>query len=323
MTISSRFYTGFVNNIEWAEGTRRLGFRYAVGGFDDFKVEVDPTGTRRVKILADGAIATGGGIEDTADADELLTLADAPAGTSQWHLVGLRRVWGATNATSVSSITGTSTKQLPTRLATPGVEDFQPLALVQITYGETLPTAVADLRTVADNAGLLVAFDDLVRSYMDAPGTMIRVVPPTGTAAQWVRAYTAGGTPSWERMWLPTVPVGATDYDTGWITLDTLTGWSPVSGIPPQVRRIGHEVMFRGRVRTTSGNDVSGSHTPLYVPGTPTGLKLRPSDTRDSVAVQGPGGAFRIFVGSDGSLNTNNLPGTSEFKLDTVRYFVD
>lgn len=316
MTISSRFYTGFVDNIEWAESTRRLGYRYVVADYDDFRVEIDPTGTRRVKVLANGAHAFGGGIEDTADADELVTFA-SPVSGSVWYLLGLRRVWGATNATIVDQITGTATKQLPTRPMVPGVEDFQPLALVQITFGEALPTAVVDLRAVADNSGILVAFDDLARSYMSAPGTVLRI----GDAIQWVSTFTSGGAQQWLRQWLPSVPTGADDYDTGWIEMNTTPGWSPVVGIEPEVRRIGKQVRLRGRVKTTSGSSVSGSHTPCYVPGG--SASLRPTATSDAVGVQGANGAFRIFVGSDGSVNTNNLPSTSEFKLDGTEYWLD
>lgn len=317
MTISSRFYTGYVDNIDWAEATRRLGFRYVVGGFDDFRVETDPTGTRRVKILANGAIATGGGIEDTADADELLVLDDAPVDSSRWHLVGLRRVWGATNATEVDSILGTSTKQIPTRPETPGTEDFQPLALVQITYGETLPTAVVDLRAVADNAGILIAFDDLVRSYMDAPGTVLRI----GDTTQWVSTYTSGGAQTWIKQNLPGMPVGADDYDTGWVDLEPLTGWVEVGSNPPQVRRIGYEVTFRGRVATASGSNVSGSHTPFFVPGT-SSLKMRPSVVMDGLGVAG-GLLFRLYVNPDGSINTFTMPSVNQFYLTGLRYTLD
>lgn len=302
MTISSRFYTGFVDNIEWAESVRRVPFRYAVGDVDDFRVEIDPTGTRRVKILANGAHAFGGGIEDTADADELFTF-DSPGSGSRWELIGLRRTWGATNATVIDNVTGTATKQLPARPMTPGVEDFQPLALVQITFGEALPTAIVDLRAVADNAGLLVAFDDLARSYLDAPGTILQI----GVDTQWVSAYDTNGNQEWIRQWLATVPAGAPTYDTGWRAMEKTTGWEDVPGSPAQFRRVGNVVSVRGKVRRSSLANSTEAVSPCYIPSNSASIHARPSARYDTSGMM-PIGDFRMWIDPSGLISTGLFP---------------
>ena len=48
-------------------------------------------------------------------------------------------------------------------------------------------------------------------------------------------------------------PTGADRYDTGWVNLALINGWSVASGLTPQVRRVGRQVRIRGRVSGGSG----------------------------------------------------------------------
>lgn len=204
MAISSLFYAGDTDTVEWAQGSSRLGFQYAVHGPDDFKVTRVTTATRTVSVAP--GLASGGGVVDYNDDDAAIELPNVTSG-AQWFLVGILRTWQTTNASTLAYIEGSSTKQIPPRPMVPGDEDFHPLALVQITAGQTVPTQVADLRAIGSNSGTLVANDDLVRSYLDGVGTTIRI-----GSRRWLRTL-EGGVPTWVDESEP-------------ITITTLTGTS-------------------------------------------------------------------------------------------------
>lgn len=191
MALTSKFYTGPVNNVQWASGVRRLGYRYIVHGYDDMRPS--PSGAMVRGVSFQPGNATGGGITDNNDATEVISLASHASG--RWHLAGIRRVWGATNASSFSSIIGTGTKQLPSRPTTAGTEDFQPIALCWVPAGGAAVTQVVDLRLISDSSGIMVAADpdagDLIRGFMSSVGTQLRI----GTV-DWTRILN-GSTPAW------------------------------------------------------------------------------------------------------------------------------
>lgn len=187
MAITSKFYTGAVDNVDWAEGTRMMGYRYVVWGASHFRVAPDGAVARGLSVQPGDA--SGGGIADHNDAVMQIALPFNAA--DRWHLVGLRRRWGATNATTLYSITGTATKQLPSRLTDPGVEDVHPLALCFVAGGSATVSVVVDLRAFSDNSGMLIANDDLARTFLNGIGTRIRV----GTT-EWTRILVSGA-PEW------------------------------------------------------------------------------------------------------------------------------
>lgn len=203
MTITSKFYTGPVNNLDWTEGTDRLGYRYVAHGIDDFKVSVNGSSDRGYSV-ADGE-ASGVGIHDTNDAPILGNLPFSASAT--WHLIGIRRRWGATNASTIYSIAGNATKQLPTRPVTPGTEDVAPLALAFVPAGGGGITSLVDLRCISGNAGVMVATDDLVRTFMVSVGTRIRI-----GKTEWTRVIDAtSGNAAWEP--LDYTSLGGIDYE--------------------------------------------------------------------------------------------------------------
>jgi hypothetical protein len=191
MALSSKYYTGPVNNVEWATGTRRLGYRYIVHGYNDMRPSPSGALVRGVSFESGGA--SGGGIVDINDDVEVISLASNAA--DRWHLVGIRRTWGATNASEFDSIIGTAVRQLPTRPTTAGTEDFHPIALCFVPGGGAAVTEVLDLRLISDNSGIMVAADpdagDLIRGFMATAGTQIRV----GTI-DWTRVLN-GATLAW------------------------------------------------------------------------------------------------------------------------------
>lgn len=191
MALTSKFYTGPVNNVEWASGVRRLGYRYIVHGYDDMRPE--PSGAMVRGVSFQPGNASGGGVSDNNDDVEVISLASHAS--DRWHLVGIRRVWGATNASEFDSIIGTATQQLPTRPTTAGTEDFHPIALCFVPGGGAAVTQVVDLRLISDNAGIMVAADpaagDLIRGFMASAGTQIRV-----GSVEWTRIL-VGATHAW------------------------------------------------------------------------------------------------------------------------------
>lgn len=242
MTITSRFYTGPVNNVNWASGTRSLGYRYMVRTIDDFKVTVNGAVTRGFSVSA--GVAAGGGIEDTNDAPILGAPQALPLNaTDRWWLIGLRRTWGATKATAVDWVAGTASEAIPVRPETPGTEDFQPLALAFVPANGAAITVIRDLRVVADNGGTMIAFSDLVRDFVNSPGTQLRIVQSTGTV-EWTRHYTTAMALAWSSV--DVTP------DTGWVTIPTTLGSPWTSTL--KGRRIGNRVELKGEI------DPSGTH---------------------------------------------------------------
>lgn len=174
MAITSVGYPGPVDAGEWAELAASLGADYGVFGAGDLRVSTVPAADRTVKIAAGSGY--GRGILDVSSAEETVQLDTLVSGT-RWDLIVLKRTWaGGSSATTIEKITGTSsqTAVFALRETTPGTEDDQPIALVQITAGNTVPTAVVDLRAWQANGGA-VAADILALQYLNGAGTEVWV----------------------------------------------------------------------------------------------------------------------------------------------------
>ena len=108
---------------------------------------------------------------------------------------------------------------------------------------------------------------------MSTPDDSVAPAPPTGTSNPW---------PLWQWFkricdWIAALsPSGATEYDTGWVDLPLMNGWSVASGLTLRVRRVGREVSIEGRV---SGGS-AGTVTELPAP-------MRPTQTRTQIVVSG------------------------------------
>jgi hypothetical protein len=147
VAITSVGYDGSVTEVEWAGLAQFVGSAYAVGGLNDWRVETVAGQDRTVRILP--GTGYGHGVADLSDANVTLQLPTIGSGT-RWDLVVARRDWQPPGGTTTfTHVTGTATQQIPAgRKSGPGVEDDQPLALVQVTAGQTLPTGIVDLRVL-------------------------------------------------------------------------------------------------------------------------------------------------------------------------------
>jgi len=193
MAITSAGYDGAVTELSWSKMISGVGAaEYGVLGTNDFKVSA-VIGSDRTVSIATGS-AWGKGVFDTNDANITIQL-DTISSGSRYDMIVIRRNWtGAAGTTTVTKINGSSSKMLPSRNIGAGVLDDQPIALVQVTAGQTQPTAIIDLRAWAGNGGM-TAMDTLALSYLDRPGGQVYV---NGETWQCVRA--TNGVVSWNKV---------------------------------------------------------------------------------------------------------------------------
>ena len=228
----------------WAEAHPAIGLaRYQVRSSLDWKVTAVAGLDRTVSINA--GRGAGHGVTDKTVENETIQL-DTIASGSRWDLIACRRDWTPTAGESkFMKINGGATPVIPGgRVVGPGNIDDQPLALVQVTAGQTQPTAIIDLRTWAGDGGGLIANDDLVRSFLNSAGTRIFI---TSTGIDWIRKVGANDTPEW------------ISHDTTESAADVSTfgpGFSAVTSNwhKPRVRRSGNIVLLFGAVKRSGGD---------------------------------------------------------------------
>lgn len=199
MTITSKGYEGTVDaGADWADVQMTLASRFWVRGG---AAQVAPlsAGTRQVTVST-GTLG-GAGIYDKITETETVTLPTVASGT-EWFLIKAIRTWAAEGASATTigyqsagtSNPATTGYTLPTITNTPGTVDEQPLALVPLTSGQTVPGTPIDLRIVREYAGgEYSAASELVLQYCGWIGTYVRI----GTTL-WRNGYlSTGGARQW------------------------------------------------------------------------------------------------------------------------------
>lgn len=203
----------------WANAFPTIGLAsYGVRSPLDWKVSAVAGQDRTVSIVAGRGF--GHGVTDLTFANETIQL-DTISSGSRWDLIACRRDWTPTAGVSeFVKVNGGATAVIPGgRIAEAGNIDDQPIALVQVTAGQTQPTQIIDLRTWSGDGGGLVGNHDLVRSYLNAAGTRINIL-----GVDWLRRVGANDTNEW-------VKVGdATVADVPWTTLATTQGFTHFTG---------------------------------------------------------------------------------------------
>ncbi len=137
-------YEGTVDEAAWARLARYLGRgNYNVGGASHWRVSI-VSGVDRTVRVAPGE-GYGRGVLDTATATDIQL--PTVASGSRWDTIVARRNWQSTpGVTSFGFVTGGTAQAVAGGLnASPGVIDDQVLALVRITAGQQLPTALINL----------------------------------------------------------------------------------------------------------------------------------------------------------------------------------
>lgn len=194
MAITSTGYDGTIDEQAWAQMIPSVGSsEYGVEDFGDWKVTAVSGQDRTVSIAAGSG--WGKGIYDVSTTNVTVQLATISSG-SRWDMIVMRRDWsGAGGSSSFTKIQGTASKSLPTKNTSPGTLDDQPLALVQVTAGQTQPTAIVDLRVWGGNGGMMAA-DTLAFGYLTRPGGQLTI----GTNIYANTGVSAGTTPSWRQV---------------------------------------------------------------------------------------------------------------------------
>lgn len=187
-------YEGTVDEPDWARLMAYAGGRqYGVVGEGDWKVTAG-TADREVRIAP--GVGFGSGVLDRTTTAASLIL-PAPSSGSRWHLVTVRRDWGANESSFESVAGGTGTAQIPTRETTPGTADDQPIALVRVQAGQSQVVEIRDLRVWGGYGGAFAA-DELALQYLTQLGTIISVA---GTV--WRRELNTLGNPVWVKALQP------------------------------------------------------------------------------------------------------------------------
>jgi len=270
----------------WADAHPSIGSaRYGVRSPLDWKVTAVAGQDRTVSINAGRGF--GHGVTDKTVENDTLQLATITSG-SRWDLIVARRDWTPTaGVTKFEKIAGGTTAAIPGgRLVGPGNIDDQPLALVQVTAGQTQPTAIIDLRTWSGDGGGLIAADDLVRSFMNSVGTRLVI---NGTS--WVRRVGANDTPEW-----------VDENGSGpWVNMTPNFSWIAVAGSTPRCRLLdgGRFLHIQGELLYTAGDTPQETWTVANIPAgmRPTEVSFIPGTTdtysRGTVYVVGPDGTIR------------------------------
>lgn len=171
--------------------------QYSVDGPLDAKVTTNAIGDRGVTVRSGTVI--GDGILDVFESNTNLNFSSVASG-DRWDMIVLRRTWSSTIGASTSIYTiipGSANKALPARNNNKGVLSDQPIALCRVKSGSTAVQEVIDLRVWAHNGGAF-ALDELVKSYLDQPGTHLTI----GTKS-WVRTVTVSGSTN-DAAWVET-----------------------------------------------------------------------------------------------------------------------
>ena len=194
MADTSYGYPGSVNAAALATWLPNVAAaQYCVNGPVSGRVIKNTTGDRGVTVLPGSLI--GDGIYDIFNTGVNLNLASVSSG-SRWDMIVLRRTWSS--KTSIYTIIqGSATKGLPARNNNKGVLTDQPIALCRVQAGSSTVQEIVDLRVWAHNGGC-VANDELVKNYLDEPGTVLNINEDV-----WVKVITtteSSNSSSWMKL---------------------------------------------------------------------------------------------------------------------------
>jgi len=270
---------GYANTITpgsvFARVAQYMGKRYSVAGFNDFRVTIASSGTRRVNIGAGWSFGKGVAVENTASATYDLP---APSGTTQWILVGLRR-WNGSGPAYTSIVThvlGTASRAVPAVTQNAGSNDTQWLALCRVTSAATAVQEVIDLRLVASEGGAgYEVYSDLAMGQLSGlVGARVYRADTIGghVPAFYEQVADGAGVLSWKNMTYPeTVLLGLAS------TPVPVAGWSRIADGCRLVRNGNHRSLIIN-VRRSSGSSYAFSSNTRGGMGDVTVVAVHPED---------------------------------------------
>ena len=308
MAFTSIGYDGTVNESQWAKLIPSAGSsEYGVKGAGDLKVSAVPGQPLMVSVAA--GTTWGHGVLDTETANTTITCSAISSGT-RWDLIALRRNWQplAGGPTSVVKVTGTASKTIPAARETdPGVEDDQPLALVQWTAGQTQPTAIIDLRCWAGNGGV-IAKDELALTYLAKLGATVTIGKAT-----WTYAPGSNDIPGW---------TSSADLESGLITPVGIYNWLGAGYEPLGFEKSADRVILtRGAFGTSAPDITMLADFPYTIGSVPANAKPRGNKMFIVPTAKEMGGWGRVYVRPD----MNVIFETPEAfpKINKDKFFID
>lgn len=177
-TITSTFYDTTpgegITETEWAKN-RFGGAPYGVNGAGDWRVTAVAGQDRTISIAKGGGF--GYGVADESDSNHTIQLPIVASGSVRWDLVAVHRDWQPAGGgpSSFTSVQGSAAMAIPAgRANDPGVEDDQPLALIEVIPGQSDVGRIIDLRCFA-SVGSVEAVHDIALSYLSMPGATVRI----------------------------------------------------------------------------------------------------------------------------------------------------
>jgi len=270
-TIVSYGYTGAIEpNVPFATWQMVVGQRgYWCKDSGDCKPTGLSTGTYQVQI-APGWLGAHGVADNVTEA-EVVPLTP-PSSGRLYYLIVLHRDWSASTSTFQALPGGNSLpSSLPSRTTGPGVADDQPIALVSLAAGDTVPTITYDLRMWGGNERLN-CFDMPVNflSFNQFSGNRIRFT--SGFTYEWVlNPSTLNG--YWDVD--PEIVRSGPNLGNGLSIGPIGPGWSGPGSVETRGKRSGNkmEILFQARrIGTTltfsdSQGNVDGGDSTVFTVG--------------------------------------------------------
>lgn len=228
MNAESKGYAGTINTQTFASMSNEFGVSASV---ESGWAPVPNAGVDRgVKLTA--GTGFGYGVIDTTQADVPIAGDAVTVGTERWDTLVVRRNWapGVPNneRTTLELVKGTAAKAVAAGVlprAGAGTSADQLIGLCRFVAGSTNVSDIEDLRTWAGDGGM-VARSDLIMPFFEGElGARIVVNDRNGGSREWLRTFTAEGTPSWQTSWMRGIPLltGA-----GQLGLTALNGGVPL-----------------------------------------------------------------------------------------------
>lgn len=306
MALTSAGFDGTIDEQSWATMSALNGAQYAVAGVHDFEVTPRTGATLTVNVAAGTAFGRGVTVTNSA---QITVALDAIASGTRWDAIVIRRTW-TSNTVTVDKITGTATRAVPAgRNNTPGTLDDQVIGLVQVTAGNSVPTAVVDMR-VWQSKVMMVA--DLLAITNPILG-MEAVVLGTGTQTdlldrRWRYSLDATSNPAWEldSTSLANRPLTISDGAGGVATAQT--GFSVGTGLLNEATRDRNTVQLDLEIRRTGARIASDANGGLAdVNAIQIDAKYWPSHNTPVhfTYYGGPVGSTTVFQSFSGSATLN------------------
>lgn len=141
---------------------------------------------------------------------------------------------------------------------------------------------------------------------MSTSGSSAAPASPEQSSNPWALGLT-----HWWKIindWIRTMsPAGVSKFDTGWIDIPLTNDYAALGSVPPQVRRVGRELKYRGFVKLKNDNPFQTNTTHVIASdGAIPGIDLRP------VVVENHPIAGNQAMSTNGArLNINALGGLS------------